>query len=320
MDRAAASGAASAGSSPAGRASYVGQLCVTKDIERPPPRHTYHNSGDTGWHRSMPELPEVETIRRDLQRGILNKIIKRVHIFDSRILRQPAKEISQKLSGCAIEAVVRRGKALALELSSGEHWIVQVMMTGQLILNGPRGRHTRLALDFTDGDCLLYNDQRVFGQLRVVADFQDVPYFRILGPEPFDDAFNDAYIAAYLKKTKRPIKNVLLDPGFVAGIGNIYASEILFQCRISPKRRGHRIKLSEAALLHQHTNAVLKQAIAMRGSSMRNYLDGAGKKGKFNQRLKVYARAGKPCAHCGSPIERIVQAGRSTFYCMKCQI
>lgn len=267
----------------------------------------------------MPELPEVETIRRDLARGILHKTIARIDIVDPRVLRQPAKDFLRRLQGQEITGISRRGKALDLSLASGEHLVVQVMMTGQMVADGPSHPHTRVVFTFTDGSKVLYNDQRVFGQLRVVKDTQEIKYFRVIGPEPLTKNFDTDYIAGFFKKSGRPIKNVLLDHTFVAGVGNIYACEVLFRCGISPKRRARLIPSAGRDLLRLQTIEVLKEAIALRGSSIRDYRDGAGEKGKFTQNIRVYGREGEPCLQCQSPIKRIVQAGRSTFYCMKCQ-
>jgi len=192
-------------------------------------------------------------------------------------------------------------------------------MTGQLIAGGSKDRHTRITFYFSDGSMLFYNDQRRFGQLRVVAQLDEVKHFNILGPEPFSKDFTPAFMREAFQKTIRPIKNVLLDHTFVAGIGNIYACEILFRSRLSPKRPARRISLADAKVLHQYIIEVLKEAIAHRGSSMRNYRDGSGEKGRFNERLSVYAREDEPCPRCQKPIQRIVQAGRSTFYCGHCQ-
>jgi formamidopyrimidine-DNA glycosylase len=267
----------------------------------------------------MPELPEVETIRRDLTREIVGHTIEKVQIIDPRVLRTPPQDFIRRLQGMRIKQVSRRGKALIIHLSSGEYLIAQVMMTGQLVVNQARAKHTRLAFKLSKAAELLYNDQRVFGQLRVVSSLDEVKYFRILGPEPFSAGFNDKYIQAYLKKTGRPIKSVLLDHTFVAGVGNIYAAEILFRCKIDPQRQATKIKPREAVCLQKKTREVLKQAINARGSSMRNYLDAAGKKGSFVRLMRVYAREGRPCLVCGHGIQRIAQGGRSTFYCMKCQ-
>lgn len=273
----------------------------------------------------MPELPEVETIRRDLQHSIVNSRISSVAVLDARVLRQPVDDFVSRLKGKKILRIDRRGKALIFVLSENEFLVVQVMMTGQLIVDGKEDKpayqtdkHTRIRFKLDKG-VLLYNDQRVFGQLRVVNDLGTIKHFSLLGPEPFDDGFDRAYIKVFLKRTMRPIKSILLDHGFVAGIGNIYASEILFRSGISPMRAGNKVEQSEISTLLKITRQVLQQAIDLRGSSMRNYRDGAGQKGNFNKAIQVYARANQPCLVCKAPIIRLVQGGRSTFYCRKCQ-
>ncbi len=266
----------------------------------------------------MPELPEVETIRRDLEQCIVGQRFVSVDVMDTRVLRQPVEDFVDRLKDKKIVRVIRRGKALIIVLSGQEFLVVQVMMTGQMIVNGKEDKHTRLRFGLNK-DVLLYNDQRVFGQLRVVNDLGSIAHLNKLGPEPFDTAFNAKYIALYFSKTARPIKNVLLDHCFVAGIGNIYASEILFRAKISPTRLANRIKPSEIPVLLKITHQVLQQAIDLRGSSMRNYRDGTGQKGNFNKAIKVYARANEPCLVCKAPIVRLVQGGRSTFYCRQCQ-
>lgn len=267
----------------------------------------------------MPELPEVETIVRDLSKSLRCKIFSDVIVHDAFVLRQAQKDFIRRIKGHAIEKITRRGKAVIMHLASGEFLIIQVMMTGQLIANGQEDKHTRITFDFSDGSSLLYNDQRRFGQLRVVANLNEVKHFNILGPEPFSKDFTPGFMHEAFRKKIRPIKNFLLDHTFVAGIGNIYACEILFRSQLSPKRQVQRISMAEIKTIHRFINEVLHEAIAHRGSSMRNYRDGSGKKGKFNERLAVYAREGLPCSRCQKPVQRINQAGRSTFYCVHCQ-
>ncbi len=267
----------------------------------------------------MPELPEVETIVRDLHSTLPQKVFSAITIHDPLVLRQPGQEFVRRLKGRAIKDITRRGKAVIIHLSSGESLIVQVMMTGQLIVNGLSDRHTRLTFKFSDGTSLLYKDQRRFGQLRVVAGIDEVKYFHVLGPEPLSKDFTLEGMRRGLLHSGRPVKNLLLDHSFVAGIGNIYACEILFRSRLSPKRLGRRLRRNEAEAVFKNIRKVLKEAIRHRGSSMRNYRDAAGAKGRFNERLSVYARAGEPCPACQKPIVRIIQAGRSTFYCRHCQ-
>ena len=242
-----------------------------------------------------------------------------VIVHDAFLLRQQANDFVRRIKNQAIEKIIRRSKAVIVHLASGEFLVIQLMMTGQLIFDGAQDKHTRITFIFSDGSKLLYNDQRRFGQLRVVARLDEIKHFNILGPEPFSKEFTPELMREAFQKTTRPIKNLLLDHTFVAGIGNIYACEILFRSSLSPKRRAQRINLAETKIIHGKTIEVLKEAILHRGSSMRNYRDGSGKKGRFNERLAVYARQGLPCPRCQKPVQRISQAGRSTFYCGHCQ-
>ena len=267
----------------------------------------------------MPELPEVETIVRDLNKSLRCKKFSDVIVHDAFLLRQKQEDFIQRIKGQSIEKITRRGKAVVVLLSSGEFLVIQLMMTGQLIANGLKDKHSRFTFTFSDGSCLLYNDQRRFGQLRVIARLSDLKHFNILGPEPFAKDFTPAFIRDAFRKTNRPVKNVLLDHTFVAGIGNIYACEILFRSRLSPKRQARRISMTEARTIHQNIIKVLKEAIVHRGSSVRNYRDGFGQEGRFNERLAVYSREGLPCPRCQKPVQRISQAGRGTFYCGHCQ-
>ncbi len=267
----------------------------------------------------MPELPEVETIARDLNKAILRKTISSVEVIDPFVVKQDKSQFITRLVKTRVEAVERRGKALALNLSSGDILVVQVMMTGQLVFNAPPEKHTRAVFCFSDKTHLLYNDQRRFGHLKVVANLSEVNYFNILGPEPLSPNFTAQYLHTRLRLSIRPIKNCLLDHTVVAGIGNIYACEILFRAGVSPKRQAKRISRLQAVAIYHHSVEVLNEAIKARGSSMRNYRDGAGQKGSFGNLVQVYGREGKPCVMCGQGIKRIIQSGRSTFYCVKCQ-
>jgi formamidopyrimidine-DNA glycosylase len=267
----------------------------------------------------MPELPEVETIVRDLNKTLLNKIFSKVIIQDAFVLRTASAEFIKRLVGGKISKIARRGKAVLIYLDTEEILVVQLMMTGQLVVNTHEDKHTRVAFIFSDKAKLLYNDQRRFGQLRVVKNLNEIKYFNILGPEPFSKEFTPAYVRQAFYKTSRPIKTLLLDHTFVAGIGNIYACEILFRSRVSPERIARMISVAGADVIHRQIIDVLKEAIVHRGSSMRNYRDGAGQKGSFGQRLAVYGRQALPCFRCKTLIQRIVQAGRSTFYCARCQ-
>ena len=267
----------------------------------------------------MPELPEVETIVRDLNQTITAKTFSRIIVRDSFVLRQGKDDFTKRIKGRTVVTITRRGKAVIIHLKPKGFLVVQLMMTGQLIVDASPDRHTRVIFNFSDGTKLLYNDQRRFGQLRSVDKLEEIPHFNNLGPEPLSKDFTPALMRELFKNTSRPIKNVLLDHTFVAGIGNSYACEILFRSALSPKRPAKMIKLKEAETLHRLIIEVLNEAILHRGSSMRNYRDASGQKGRFNERLSVYAREGEPCLVCHQAIGRITQAGRSTFYCGHCQ-
>lgn len=269
----------------------------------------------------MPELPEVETIARDLRRKILNQKIADITVYDNRVIRQPAQEFTRALKGRRFTRIARRGKALILELDNGRYFVVQLMMTGQLI-DAARPRQdklTRISLHLSGGRYLYYNDQRLFGRLQVVGDLQTIPYFRKLGPEPLTNGFSVPWLTERLKERKVPIKALLMDHTFVAGIGNIYASEILFRSRINPQRPAHRLNKEEIALLHTATRKILAEAIRWRGTSMNNYRDANGEKGGFISRIKVYGRESENCSRCKTTLAKILQRGRSTFYCPECQ-
>ena len=269
----------------------------------------------------MPELPEVETIARDLRRKILDQKIEDITVYDARVIRQPVKEFTRALKGRRFKKVSRRGKALILELDNGRYFVIQLMMTGQLI-NSARPRQdkvTKVSLRLSNGRYLHYNDQRLFGRLQVVDTLEQIPYFNKLGPEPLTNGFSPSWLAKKLKEKKVPIKALLMDHTFVAGIGNIYASEILFQSRINPKRPAHRLKKEDINKLHAATRKILTEAIRWRGTSMNTYRDANGEKGGFIRRIKVYGRENEDCSRCKTPLSKILQRGRSTFFCPRCQ-
>ncbi len=269
----------------------------------------------------MPELPEVETIRRDLAQEIPKARVISIEVLDARVVRQPVRTFRQRIIGRRFEDVLRRGKALIFPLDSGGSLVIQPMMTGQIVFGAglEPARDTKVIFRLSGNKALFYNDQRTFGRVLVVKDLAEVGYFNILGPEPLEADFNVTYMRGMFRGRKRPVKNTLMDHTFVAGIGNIYACEILYRSCVSPKRAARRLTGGQIAAVHKNTVEILKEAIAYRGSSMRNYRDGYGQEGGFRNRIQVYARQGEPCLSCGAPIKRIVQAGRSTFYCSKCQ-
>lgn len=272
----------------------------------------------------MPELPEVETIKRDLERVLIDLTIKDIEIFDKRIIGLAPQKFVALIKGKKIDFISRRGKVIIMHLSGGLFWVVHLKMTGQLVY----GEHlreknnlkeTKLVLKLSNGNHLNYNDQRLFGRHWVVNDLNEIGLIKNLGPEPLNGKFSADWLKENLKVRTSPIKIVLMDQSFVAGIGNIYASEILFKAGISPKKRANRIKEKDISKLYTATREILNEAISFRGSSMRNYRDSSGAKGQFMDRIKVYAKENEPCPACKGLIKKIVQAQRSTFYCSNCQ-
>lgn len=272
----------------------------------------------------MPELPEVETIARGLRRKIVNLTINDVIVYDRRVIRQNGQTVrpfTSALKGRRLTDVSRRGKALILGLDNGRLFVVQLMMTGQMIdcADPRRDKLTRVSLSLSNGRYLHYSDQRLFGRLQVVDSLHHIPYFQKLGPEPLTKEFSISFLGKKLRERKVPIKPLLMDHTFVAGIGNIYASEILFQSRIDPRRPAHRLKAEETERLYAAAREVLKQAVRWRGTSMSNYRDADGKEGLFMSRIRVYGRDGQSCPGCKHTLVKIIQRGRSTFYCPQCQ-
>ncbi|MBF0388327.1 MAG: bifunctional DNA-formamidopyrimidine glycosylase/DNA-(apurinic or apyrimidinic site) lyase [Candidatus Omnitrophica bacterium] len=271
----------------------------------------------------MPELPEVETIRRDLDLSVKGLVIREVIIKDPRVIRQDPKTFLSALCGRAIVSVQRRGKALILELNGG-FLVVQPMMTGQLVALAPgskaaAGRDARVVFVLSKNQTLVYNDQRLFGRLEVVGALNEHAHIRALGPEPLEKGFSAGYLAAALAQKRTAVKPLLMDHRLVAGIGNIYAAEALFLAGILPDRRANSLQASEVKALYRAIRAVLARAVKARGTSVRNYRDGEGREGGFQKALKVYGRAGQPCLQCGAVIQKSVQSQRSTFFCGKCQ-
>lgn len=286
----------------------------------------------------MPELPEVETIRRDLMAHLLGSQILVVKVIDSRVIRSDdVRKFVQQVRFKSIANVVRYGKAIVVQLnhtsktnqkvkSSAGFLTVQPMMTGQLILVAEDQTKTRITgatkvvFILSNQQSLLYNDHRLFGRINFYHHLSEFDFLKTLGPDPFSEEFTQQWLGQSLRQRTAPIKSLLLDQRLIAGIGNIYASEILFGCSIHPKRPANTLSLKEVFCLKQKTIEILTQAIECRGTSMNTYVDGYGYRGKFIEQIKVYGKEGLPCPQCQYPIARIVQAGRSSFFCNQCQL
>lgn len=268
----------------------------------------------------MPELPEVETVRRSLL-PIIGRRIEAVEVYEARLRRVLSADFAHRLTGSVIEAIERRGKYLVFRLAGGSAVLAHLGMSGALLLQSldvPRQTHDHVRLRLAGGVQLTFNDPRRFGLLRVgrIEDFEELCN---VGPDPLDGSFGIDTLAALTHGRKKPVKNLLMDQRALGGIGNIYANEILFRARIRPGRQARRLTRAELARLLEATRAVLSSAIRLGGSSISDYRDGTGKPGYFQLRLRVYDRAGKPCRRCGTGVRRTVHAGRSSFYCPMCQ-
>jgi formamidopyrimidine-DNA glycosylase len=276
----------------------------------------------------MPELPEVESLRRLLAKSALGRTIVCASIKERRLRRAVDGGFAQAVAGRTIEALGRRAKYLVLELSGKKSLIVHLGMSGSLTYRAggfDRGRfdskHDHIFLHLDDGAALVYNDPRRFGLMKIVAReaLIDLPEFREIGPEPMGAGFSVNYLAAKARGKRVAIKNLIMDQRVVAGIGNIYASEILFRARVRPTRRAGRIRRIEIERIVAATPAILKSAIGSRGTTFRSYFDSRGEPGQFSRKLQVYGRAGEPCYVCSTPIKDALVGQRASFYCPRCQ-
>ncbi len=269
----------------------------------------------------MPELPEVETYIRELQPLLAGKTVQRVQVAWPRIIAAPTPEsFAAKLPGRRFVAFARRGKYMLLGLDDGSTLVVHLRMTGALRLHpadAPEDKHTHVVFHLDTGERLHYRDPRKFGRLWLVEDVESV--VGKLGPEPLGEAFQPDVLAGALAGRRAAIKAVLLDQRIVAGIGNIYADEALFAAGVDPRRPAGSLSREEIAALHRAIRDVLSQAIALRGSSMKDYAPPSGERGGFQEVHQVFRRTGAPCPRCGTLIQRTVIAQRSTHYCPGCQ-
>jgi formamidopyrimidine-DNA glycosylase len=269
----------------------------------------------------MPELPEVETIRRGLERHLRGLRIVAVEIRETR-LRRPLDVASVRgLVGRRVKGFDRRAKYLLADVGEGLHWLMHLGMSGRLLVlprDAPAAAHEHVRVDFEGGLALCYRDPRRFGCMRV-GRIDELPELAGLGPEPLAGALGGAALRALLRRTHRDVKAALLDQRVVAGIGNIYANEILFRAGVRPTRRCHRLTSQDLDRIAEATRVVLADAIERRGTSFSDYFDSDGIPGTFQDVLAVFDRAGEPCRICGGAIKRRPQSGRSSFYCPRCQ-
>ncbi|MHB8383647.1 MAG: bifunctional DNA-formamidopyrimidine glycosylase/DNA-(apurinic or apyrimidinic site) lyase [Candidatus Binataceae bacterium] len=276
----------------------------------------------------MPELPEVESLRRILRRSAVGRVIVGARISQIALRRKPPGDFTAQITGRKIREVARRAKYLIVDLDGDSVILVHLGMSGSLTHRRPgfddadfNPRHDHVEFFLDDATRLVFNDPRRFGLVRLMArDAMDASAeLRAIGPEPFSPSFNARYLAAKARGRRAAIKNLIMDQRIVAGIGNIYASEILFHARVRPTRRAGRVNAAEMEKIAAFTREILRAAIGSRGTTFRSYRDSKGRPGRFAERLQVYGREGKPCYVCSAAIRNLVVGQRASFYCPACQ-
>lgn len=276
----------------------------------------------------MPELPEVETIVRGLEKKLAGAVISSVRELRDGMVEGDRERFFASVPGSRIRGASRRGKLVLLSLSrpgtpgNEETLVFHLRMSGALLVrekDALPGAHTRVVFGLEDGRQLFFDDVRTFGLCRLLNEQERTawPFWRTLGPEPLDIS-QEAFDALFAR-AKRPVKSLLLDQTVIAGIGNIYADESLFRAAIHPLTPGRTLSKARLEKLRDAIREVLAEAIAQCGSSIRNYRDANGDAGAFQTRFRVYGRAGKPCARCGATLEGTRLNGRSTVFCPRCQ-
>lgn len=274
----------------------------------------------------MPELPETETIARDLNSAIRGRRIEKVSIRKADVLREVSpRSISKRLRHTTIMRSWRRAKLVVIDLDSGDRIVVQPRFTGALLiddgsLTSSELNYSTLKLDLDDGRALHYADVRRLGTVALMDADRFEEYSGKLGVEPLDREFTARHLSAVLRATSQPVKKVLMEQRKIAGIGNIYANEALWRARIDPSRPAASMSLEEADRLRSSIVGVLTEAIEARGTSFRDYRDARGKRGSFVEKLEAYGRGGLPCRRCGSKlISTHAIDGRATTLCIRCQ-
>lgn len=259
----------------------------------------------------MPELPEVETVRQGLIPYVEGRVIKKVILNRPNIRRVIPADLAQKITDKKIKAVRRHGKTMIWDMDGVPGIAWHLGMSGSFRVNSEPKKHDHVVIELDDGGEIRFNDPRRFGALDYAGDLK--------GTDPYDPAFSASFLCAQLKKRGGPIKTVLLDQTIITGIGNIYACEALFLTKIHPATSAHTLSKKQGITLHAALIKVLDDAIRSGGSSLRDHVMVNGEAGKFQHHFNVYGRTGKPCPCCDGAIERLKQAGRSTFFCPQCQ-
>lgn len=282
----------------------------------------------------MPELPEVETVRRGLAPAMEGVLIERADV-NRPDLRWPFPErMAERLTGQRVERLRRRSKYILADLSGGETLLIHLGMSGRMTVSGdPLGqfmhhhpmpqKHDHVVFHMANGARITFNDPRRFGAMDLMptATAEQHKLLAVLGPEPLGNDFNETYLIDAFRSRATPVKAALLDQRIVAGLGNIYVCEALYRARVSPRRKAGQISAGRVRALVPVIRTVLAEAIEAGGSSLRDFRQADGELGYFQHSFDVYGREGQPCRTegCGAEIRRITQSGRSTFYCAQCQ-
>lgn len=271
----------------------------------------------------MPELPEVETIVRELRPALLGRTITEVQVFRANGLgRCPPAAFREALLGRRFEKITRRGKYLIFRLEPERYLIGHLRMTGKFIVSGALtapAPHDRVWFGLDDGGLLIFQDMRCFGTLTVVERLEDHLSLQALGVDPLAREFTADWLGEALTASRSPLKHWLMDQSNIAGLGNIYAAEILHRAKISPLRPANALTGEEPRRLHREVRKVLQAAVRKNGTTISDFQRVDEKSGEFQNFLRVYGKEGEPCPSCREPILRIRQQQRSTFYCPSCQ-
>lgn len=270
----------------------------------------------------MPELPEVETVRRAIEPGLCGRRIERVVVREPRLRWPVQRRLVRELPGQCIQAVRRRGKYLLLRLDAGT-LLIHLGMSGSLRISSPKhqpGSHDHLDIQFSQDHLLRLHDPRRFGSIHWTrTDPARHWLLRDLGPEPLGPAFDGVYLYARTRGRRVAIKNLLMNARIIAGLGNIYANEALYAAGVHPARVAGRLSAARCERLAAAVRKVLERAIAAGGTTLRDFHEPSGRPGYFYIALKVYGHGGEPCPGCGTTLRRLQQTHRATFYCPRCQ-
>jgi formamidopyrimidine-DNA glycosylase len=288
--------------------------------------HTGIHAANYDYRGRVPELPEVETVRRRIAPALEGRRLEQVEITDPRLTRpHDPFEVARELEGEQVAKVDRRGKYLILRFESGRALLIHLRMTGSL-RHAQSGElredpHRRAVVNLDDGSDVAYRDVRRFGTWLLLEPSEVDSYIDArVGREPLDDAYKAKHLADKLEKRRAPIKAALLDQRTVAGVGNIYADEALWRARVHPLTPANELTQDEVKAVHKGVRAALQAGVRRQGSTLRDYRLPDGTSGKAQDTFKVYGRAGRPCERCGTPIDKIRAAGRGTWYCPHCQV